>query len=114
MRYALAGLASAWRCEAAFRQELWALALMVPLAFLLADSVVQWLLLVGPLVLVLIAELLNSAIEALADLWGDERRELIGRAKDMAAAAVLLSICLCLVAWGAVAALRICRYTGGC
>ena len=90
------------------------MALMVPLAFLLADSVGQWLLLVCPLVLVLMAELLNSAIEALADLWGDERRELIRRAKDMAAAAVLLAICLCLLVWGAVLGLRVCRYAGGC
>ncbi len=75
--------------------------LMFPLSFVLAESVGHWALLVGVLLLVLIVELLNSAIEALTDRVSLERHELSGRAKDMGSAAVTLSLTIVALVWGA-------------
>ena len=101
--YSMKGLASAFRNEAAFRQELLLAALLAPLSFLLAEGLVQWLLLVVPLFLLLIVELLNSAIEAAIDRIGDEPNELSGRAKDMGSAAVFICLLLIAVTWGGTA-----------
>ncbi len=97
--YSAAGLRSALRHEAAFRQEL-ALGLpLVVLASWLAPGRWQWLVMVGSIVLVWIVELLNSAIEALADAITVERHPLLGRAKDLGSAAVLFSLVLVVLAW---------------
>jgi diacylglycerol kinase (ATP) len=95
------GFVAAWRFEAAFRQEALLAMLMLPLSFWLAQSVAQWALLVAVLLLVLIVELLNSAIEALTDRVSLERHELSGRAKDMGSAAVTLSLTIVALVWGA-------------
>jgi diacylglycerol kinase (ATP) len=100
--YSLKGLASAWRHEAAFRQETALVVVLLPLAFFVADNVTQWLLLVLPLLVMLIVELLNSAIECVVDRIGDEIHPLSGRAKDLASAAVMGSLLLLTVAWGGV------------
>jgi len=97
--YSLQGLRACYRSEAAFRQELWLTVCLLPLAFWVADSAVEWALLVGPLLILLLVELLNSAIEAVVDRIGAERHELAGRAKDMGSAAVLLSLLLIAVSW---------------
>ncbi|WP_326541077.1 diacylglycerol kinase [Pseudorhodoferax sp.] len=95
----LAGLRTAWRHEAAFRQEAWLLAAAVPAAAWLADGLLTFVLLVGAVLLVLIVELLNSGIEAAIDRVSDETHELSRRAKDMASAAVMLSLLLCATVW---------------
>ena len=88
------GLVGAYREEAAFRQELACAALAVPLGLWLGHSGVERALLVAPVLLVLIVELLNSAIEAAVDRVGPERHELAGLAKDIGSAAVLLSLAI--------------------
>lgn len=98
--YSAAGLRAALRHEAAFRQEL-ALGLpLIALAVWLAPGRWQWLVMVGSVVLVWIVELLNSAIEALADAISVERHPMLGRAKDLGSAAVMLSLLMVVLAWG--------------
>jgi len=99
-RYSLQGLQAAAKHEAAFRQELLLFAVLVPLALWVGESAVEYALLIGSLFIVLIAELFNSAIEAVVDRVGSEHHELAGRAKDMGSAAVLLSLILVAVTWG--------------
>ena len=98
--YSMKGLKACFRTEAAFRQELALTLVLFPLSFWVAGNVVEWLLLVAPLILLLIVELLNSAVEATIDRIGDEKHELSGRAKDMGSAAVLLSLLLIGLTWG--------------
>ena len=102
LRYSMRGLAAAFRHEAAFRQESLLAAVLVPLAIWISDSVSQALLLIGALAFVLIVELLNSALEALADTVTLEEHPLIARAKDLGSAAVLLAIIVALLVWAAV------------
>lgn len=97
------GLAHAWRLEAAFRQELLLAIVLVPAGIWLGRSATERTLLIGAWVLVLIVELLNSAIEAAIDRHGLEFNELSGRAKDLASAAVMLSLLLATALWLAVA-----------
>jgi diacylglycerol kinase (ATP) len=101
-RISLAGLAAAVRHEDAFRQELVVIAVLAPLAWILGASGVQRALLIGSLVLVLIVELINSAIEATVDRISLERHDLAKRAKDLGSAAVMLSIANAAVVWGLV------------
>jgi diacylglycerol kinase (ATP) len=93
------GLAGAFRSEAAFRQELALSAGLVPLGLWLGHSGLERALLVGPVLLVLTVELLNSAIEAVVDRVGTEPHELAGLAKDIGSASVLMSLILCAVVW---------------
>lgn len=97
--YSRDGLLAAWRHEAAFRQELLLLVVLGPLGLWLGTGGVEKALLVGSLLLVLIVELLNSAIEAVVDRTGAERHELSGRAKDLGSAAVLISLLLVALVW---------------
>ena len=99
--YSMKGLKSAWINEAAFRQELMLILLLMPLAFWLGDSLNQILLLIVISWLVVIVEILNSAIEAVVDRIGHEHHELSGRAKDLGSAAVFITLMMNLVAWGA-------------
>ncbi len=101
--YSFKGLAATFRNEAAFRQELALVLVLSPTSFWLADNLVQWLILIIPLFILLIVELLNSAIENAIDRIGDEPHPLSGRAKDQGSAAVLLSLGLIAVCWGAIA-----------
>jgi diacylglycerol kinase (ATP) len=100
--YALQGLKSCWRHEAAFRQEVLALVVFVPAAFYVGESAVEIALLLATCVVVLIVEILNSALEAVVDRIGHEHHELSGRAKDLGAAAVLLSLVMAGLTWGLV------------
>jgi len=97
--YSLAGLKAAWKEEAAFRQESLLMLVMLPSAFWLGRSLVEELLLVAVCVLVVIVELINSAIEAVVDRMGDEYHLLSGRAKDMGSAAVFISVMLVMFVW---------------
>lgn len=99
-RYSLKGLRAAWSNEAAFRQELALGVILLPLAWWIGQSPVEWILLLGTCLLVLIVELLNSAIESVVDRIGEERHELSGRAKDMGSAAVMLAMLLAGLTWG--------------
>lgn len=98
-RVSLEGLAAAARGEAAFRQELVLLAILAPLGWWLGANGIQRALLIGSLLIVLIAELVNSAIEATIDRISLERHALAKRAKDLGSAAVMLSIVHAVLVW---------------
>ncbi|HSA90549.1 MAG TPA: diacylglycerol kinase [Burkholderiales bacterium] len=98
-RYSLSGLADAARHEDAFRQELILVVLLTPLAFWLGDTGVERALMIGSLILVLIVELLNSAVEATVDRISFENHRLAKRAKDLGSAAVMLSLANAGVVW---------------
>lgn len=93
-KYSWRGLAAAWRCEEAFRQEVVLAALMAPFAFVIAEGFADRGLLLGSLLLVLLVELINSAVEAVVDRISVDQHELSRRAKDMGSAAVMLSLLL--------------------
>ena len=93
------GLAGAFREEASFRQELALAVLVIPLGLWLGHSGVERALLIAPMLLILIVELLNSAIEATVDRIGFERHKLAGLAKDIGSAAVFMSFVLLTAVW---------------
>ena len=97
--HSIDGLAAAYRGECAFRQEVWVAAALLPLAPWVAHGWVETALLCGTVMLVLIVELLNSGIEAAIDRISLELHELSKRAKDLASAAVFLSLVLCSGVW---------------
>lgn len=97
--YSLAGLRSAVRHEAAFRQELVVGVPLVLLAPFIAPSRWAALAMVASIVLLWVVELLNSAVEALADTVSTERHPLLGRAKDLGSAAVMLCLLLAVLTW---------------
>jgi diacylglycerol kinase (ATP) len=101
--YSFSGLKAAFINEAAFRQELLLVLVLGSASFWLAQNALEWLVLAGPLLILLIVELLNSAIENTVDRIGDEMHELAGRAKDMGSAAVFLSLLLITTCWAAIA-----------
>jgi len=93
------GLSGAFREEAAFRQELVLAVVVVPMGLWLGRSGIERALLIAPMFIVLIVELINSAIEATVDRIGLERHKLSGLAKDIGSAAVLMSLTLLAVVW---------------
>jgi diacylglycerol kinase (ATP) len=97
--FSMAGFRACFRHEEAFRQEVYVLLVLVPLGGWLGRTGVERALLVGSLLIVPIVELLNSAVEANVDRVGLERHELSQRAKDIASAAVFLSIVLAALVW---------------
>ena len=97
------GLQACFKYEEAFRIEVAVPCLLFPLAFFMAESPVELVLLLGSVLLLLIVELLNSAVEAAIDRIGEERHDLSGRAKDLGSAAVLLTMLLVLITWVAIA-----------
>ena len=92
-------IAAAWRNEAAFRQEILLAAIALPLAFYLGKTGVERALMICSVVLILIVEILNSAVEAVVDKASPEKSELAKRAKDMGSAAVLLSLINAAAIW---------------
>jgi len=101
-RYSVQGFAAAVRGEAAFRQELLLAAILVPLGVWLGDDGVERALLCGSVLLVLVVELLNSAIEAAVDRVSEAEHPLAGRAKDLGSAAVMSALAVCAGVWGLV------------
>jgi diacylglycerol kinase (ATP) len=93
------GLSGAFREEAAFRQELALAAAVIPLGLWLGQNGIERALLIAPMFVVLVVELINSAIEATVDRIGLERHKLSGLAKDIGSAAVLMSLMLLVVVW---------------
>lgn len=96
------GLKTTWRAESAFRQETVCALVLIPFALFLPAAPVERAALIGSVLLVLVVELLNSAIEAVVDRISLERHELSGRAKDCGSAAVLVSLLICVVTWALV------------
>lgn len=97
--YSAAGFKATWQHEEAFRQEVILFIITTPLALWLGQTNIEKILLIGSIVLVLLVELLNSAVEAVVDRVGFEHHELSGRAKDIGSAAVMLSLIWAAVTW---------------
>lgn len=97
--YSWKGFKSTWKHEQAFRQEVTLFALVSPFAFWLSETAAERALLIGVLLIVLVVELLNSAIESVVDRIGDDYHKLSGRAKDQGSAAVFLSIFIAILVW---------------
>ncbi len=102
-RFSMLGFVAAWRNEEAFRMECVATVLLLPVAIWLGQNMIEIAILVASLLLILLTELLNSAIENLVDRVSHELHELSGRAKDMGSAAVFVSLVIAAMSWGAVA-----------
>jgi diacylglycerol kinase (ATP) len=100
--YSLHGLQSAYRHEEAFRQEVWLALVLIPVALLLDVGALGKALMVGSVLLVLVVELLNSAVEAAIDRISLAQHQLAKRAKDLGSAAVLISLVNVAVVWGLV------------
>ncbi|HTA64978.1 MAG TPA: diacylglycerol kinase [Xanthomonadaceae bacterium] len=100
LRWSLKGLAIAWQTESSFRLEVWLFVPLAPLGYWLGQDSVERAILIGSLLLVLSAELLNSAIEAVIERYGAEHHEMAGRAKDMGSAAVFVLMMNVLLCWG--------------
>ena len=98
-RYSIKGLIQTWSSEAAFRYEIYVSIVALPTAWILGRNAAERALLIGSVVLILVVELVNSAIEAVVNRVGPERHELSGRAKDTASAAVFCSIILATAVW---------------
>jgi len=107
--WSMKGLRATWNVESSFRLEVYLFVVLAPLALMLGNDGIERSILVGSMLLVLIVEVLNSAVEAVVDRWGQELHELAGRAKDMGSAAVFLADMNVLACW----ALVLCpRYLG--
>lgn len=100
LRYSLDGLSAAYRHEDAFRQEIWLALVLIPLALILPTNSIGKALMIASVLLVLIVELLNSAIEAVVDRVSLERHRLAKRAKDIGSAAVLIALINVMATWG--------------
>lgn len=98
--YSLAGLMAAYRNEDAFRQEIWLALILIPLSLWLPASAIGHAMMIGAVLLVLIVELINSAIEATVDRISLDRHRLAKRAKDIGSAAVMVAILNVAMVWG--------------
>jgi diacylglycerol kinase (ATP) len=103
MFFSFAGLRTAWRSEAAFRQECVLAALLIPAGCWLGRNAVERSLLIGSCLLVLIVELLNTAVEFVVDRIGSDHHLLSGHAKDVGSAAVFVSLMLTALVWALIA-----------
>jgi diacylglycerol kinase (ATP) len=106
-RWSFQGLRAAWLHESSFRLEVYLFALLGPLGWMLGQTPVERVLLIGSCLLVLSVELLNSAVEAVIERYGAEFHELAGRAKDMGSAAVFVLMLNVLLTWGAIVGPRL-------
>lgn len=99
LRYSIAGLKAAWACEDAFRMEVWAALVAVPLALFLPVQTFEKAMLIGSVLLVMVVELLNSAVEATVDRISLENHHLAKRAKDIGSASVLITLVITTSVW---------------
>ncbi|MEY3190221.1 MAG: hypothetical protein RIS10_338 [Pseudomonadota bacterium] len=97
--FSVAGFKATWTHEEAFRQEVIIFVVSTPIALWLGETTIEKLLLIGSVVLIMLVELLNSAVEAVVDRVGFEHHELSGRAKDIGSAAVMMSLAWVAVTW---------------
>ena len=102
LRYSIQGIKTAWKSEAAFRQELCCCFVLIPLAIWVGETGLERALLVFVLLLVLVVELINSAVEAVVDRFGGEYHTLSCNANDTASAAVFVAIIAAIITWGVV------------
>jgi len=100
--YSWQGFKAGWKNEEAFRQEVVLAAILIPLALFLDVGSIQTILMITSVLLVLLIEILNSAIEAVVDLVTEEKHELAGRAKDMGSTAVMIALIIVAVVWGVI------------
>ncbi|SKA32489.1 diacylglycerol kinase [Photobacterium toruni] len=100
--YSIQGLKAAWINEAAFRQESILLVIMTIVSFFMPVTKIERLMMISSLFIVVIAELINSAVEAVVDRIGPEHHELSGRAKDIGSAAVFVALALVVITWGSI------------
>lgn len=100
LKHSVQGIQATLRAESAFRQEVAVAAIAVPVAALLPVTAVEHAMLIASVLLVLLVELLNSAIEAAIDRISLDRHELSGRAKDCGSAAVAVALLICIITWG--------------
>lgn len=96
------GLKAVWRDECAFRQEIFLALILIPLAFYLDVTTLERTLLIATMLLVLLVEIINSAIEAVVDLVSPEIHPLAGKAKDAGSLAVLVAFFILALTWGAI------------
>jgi len=99
LRYSLAGLSAAWRDEEAFRQEVVLAAILIPTACVVAPDKISLVMMVASIALVLVVELINTAIEAAIDRHGEEIHPLAKKAKDAGSAAVLIALLVVGFVW---------------
>ena len=104
--WSMQGLRATWAVESSFRLEIYLFVVLAPLALWLGGSGVERAILIGSMMLVLVIEVLNSAVEAVVDRWGPELHELAGRAKDMGSAAVFVLMMNVLLCWALILAPR--------
>lgn len=100
--YSIKGLKAAYRNEAAIRQEMIAGIVVIPLAFIFANSGVELALLLGSALLIFLMELVNSALEAVVDRIGSEHHVLSGQAKDIGSALVMVAIVIFMIVWASI------------
>ncbi|MBC7991074.1 MAG: diacylglycerol kinase [Luteimonas sp.] len=105
--WSLQGLRAAWLHESSFRLEVYLFVILAPLGWWLGGNAIERVLLIGSMLLVLSVELLNSAIEAVIERFGDEHHEIAGRAKDMGSAAVFVVMMHVLLVWGLIVGPRL-------
>ncbi len=98
--FSMQGLGASWKHESAFRQETMLAIILLPLAFWLARTTAELMILLMTLFIVVITEVLNSAVEAVVDRVSEDHHKLAGRAKDMGSAAVFLSLTMAAIVWG--------------
>ena len=111
--WSMQGLRATWQVESSFRLEVYLFVVLAPLAFWLTPIGVERAILIGSMIIVLVIEVLNSAVEAVVDRHGREHNELAGRAKDMGSAAVFLADMNVLACWALILAPRWLATDGG-
>ena len=107
IRYSILGFKAAWEHEESFRQQLIVAVIALPLSILIAKNWGEYVILLGSLMLILIVELLNSALETIVDRISTEHHPLSGRAKDLGSAAAMLAMVMAGIIWGSLIILRL-------
>ena len=100
--YSIKGIKAAWKYEESFRQELGLFVIAVPVSLFLGENALEIILMIFSVLLIMIVELLNSAVEAAIDRISTEKHELSGRAKDLGSAAVMFAIFAAIGTWAAI------------
>lgn len=105
-RFSIQGFKSTFKTEAAFRQECYLGLIALPVSFFIASSTIEWVLLITSFLLLMLVEVINSAIEATVDRFGDEYHNLSGKAKDAGSAAVAIAIFIVFITWSSIAIMK--------
>lgn len=105
-RFSIQGFKSTFKTEAAFRQECYLGLIALPVSFFIASSTIEWVLLITSFLFLMLVEVINSAIEATVDRFGDEYHNLSGKAKDAGSAAVAIAIFIVFITWSSIAIMK--------